>query len=90
VWDETCPVPVSSASSPEAVALRHLQLWEALNALRPQHRAVFLLKEREGWSLAEIAATLGWNEKRVQNELYRARRVLLQWRQQHASDGEAR
>jgi DNA-directed RNA polymerase specialized sigma24 family protein len=38
--------------------------------------------------MAEIAAALGWTERRVQNELYRARRALLQWRQRIAGDGE--
>ena len=35
-----------------------------------------LLKELEGWSVAEIAQAMGWNRKRVENELYKARRAL--------------
>jgi RNA polymerase sigma-70 factor (ECF subfamily) len=87
-WDESRPGNLPGAPSPETLALRHLQMREALSTLRPHHRAVFLLKEQEGWSMAEIAAALGWTERRVQNELYRARRALLQWRQRIAGDGE--
>lgn len=87
-WDESCPLLSPGATSAEFLAVRQLQMREALSALRPQHRAVFLLKEREGWSMAEIAAAMGWNERRVQNELYRARRALLQWRQKHAGEGD--
>jgi RNA polymerase sigma-70 factor (ECF subfamily) len=88
-WDEERTSPSPPFSSPEALALRHLQIMEALSILRPSQRAVLLLKEREGWSMAEIAAALGWNEKRVGNELYRARRALVEWRRRAASEGEA-
>jgi RNA polymerase sigma-70 factor (ECF subfamily) len=87
-WDESCPGPLPEGASAETLAVRQLQMREALGALRPQHRAVFLLKEREGWSMAEIAAALGWNERRVQNELYRARCALLRWREQHGGEGD--
>jgi RNA polymerase sigma-70 factor (ECF subfamily) len=88
-WDEERTNLAPEAVSPEALAVRHLRILEALNILRPSQRAVLLLKEREGWSMAEIAAALGWNEKRVGNELYRARRALLEWRRRDASEGEA-
>jgi len=87
-WDEERANPSSELASPEALALRHLQIVEALRVLRPSQRAVLLLKEREGWSMAEIAVALGWNEKRVGNELYRARRALVEWRRA-ASEGES-
>jgi RNA polymerase sigma-70 factor, ECF subfamily len=86
--EERADHPRQSAS-PEALALRHLRILEALNVLRPPQRIALLLKEREGWSMAEIAAALGWNEKRVGNELYRARRALVEWRRRDASEGEA-
>jgi RNA polymerase sigma-70 factor (ECF subfamily) len=73
--------------SPETLALRHLQMREALGTLRPQQRAALLLKEREGWNVAEIGAALRWNKKRVENELYRARRALVDW-QQATDEGE--
>jgi RNA polymerase sigma-70 factor, ECF subfamily len=78
--DETRPAGLPDTASPETVALRHLELQEALQALRPHHRVVLLLKEREGWSVPEIGLALRWNKKRVENELYRARRALVDWR----------
>jgi RNA polymerase sigma-70 factor (ECF subfamily) len=81
--------PTSLATeSPELIALRHLQIIEALRALLPRHRAILLLKEREGWSMAEIAAALGWKEKRVERELSRARQALAAWREQDAAEGD--
>jgi RNA polymerase sigma-70 factor, ECF subfamily len=88
-WDEERTDHPGESASPEALALRHLRILEALNVLRPPQRIALLLKEREGWSMAEIAAALGWNEKRVGNELYRARRALVEWRRRDASEGEA-
>ena len=46
-----------------------------------------LLKELDGWSVAEIAAALRCREKRVHNELYRARRALAAWRRRDAQEG---
>jgi RNA polymerase sigma-70 factor, ECF subfamily len=77
--DEARLASPRATDSPETLALRHLYLLEALGTLRPHQRAALLLKERERWSLAEIGAALGWNRKRVENELYRARRALLDW-----------
>jgi RNA polymerase sigma-70 factor (ECF subfamily) len=76
------------AVSPEAIAMAHLRLTEALSCLPPPHRALLLLKEREGWSAAEIAAAMGWNEKRVYNELSKARRTLVEWRKRDTEEGE--
>jgi RNA polymerase sigma-70 factor, ECF subfamily len=89
-WDEARPLTPPDADSPETIALRHLQMQEALNVLRPHHRVVFLLKEREGWSMAEIGAALQWSEKRVENALYQARRALVAWRRREAGEGEER
>jgi RNA polymerase sigma-70 factor (ECF subfamily) len=88
--EELCADHLPGALSPEAIALRRLQVLEALSTLRPRHRAVLLLKEREGWSMTEIGAALGWNEKRVENELYRARRALVEWRRRNAENGDER
>lgn len=68
-------------ASVEATAVQRLLVLEALRGLRPHRRAVLLLKELEGWSVAEIAAAFSWNSKRVENELYHARRALTEWRQ---------
>jgi RNA polymerase sigma-70 factor (ECF subfamily) len=88
-WNEECPATATNAVSPEQIAMRHLHLREALAMLRPRQRAVLLLKELEGWSMAEIGAALGWNEKKVENELYRARRALLEWRRREWGEGES-
>ena|SRR5438067_2108461 len=77
----------SGADSPEVIAVSHLRLREALNSLPPNRRAALLLKEWEGCSMSEIGALMGWNEDRVKNELYRARRSLVDWRQREAAEG---
>jgi hypothetical protein len=30
---------------------------------------------------------MGWNETRVKNELYKARRALVEWQEQEAAEG---
>jgi RNA polymerase sigma-70 factor (ECF subfamily) len=71
----------SPAASPEAIALRRLQIREALASLPRRHRAILQLKEREGWSLAEIAAVMRCSKKRVERELSKARLALAAWRE---------
>jgi RNA polymerase sigma-70 factor (ECF subfamily) len=89
-WDEEqCPAAPQSGS-PERIALGHLRLLEALDTLVPHQRVVLLLKELEGWSVAEIAAAIRWKEKRVYNELYRARLTLAEWQRREAVEGEGR
>jgi RNA polymerase sigma-70 factor (ECF subfamily) len=87
-WDEDRSPLHTHSRSPESIAVSHLALLEALGELLPRQRAVLLLKELEGWSVPEIAAAMRWNEKRVYNELYRARRVLSEWRQREAAEGD--
>lgn len=86
-WEEERLGP-SGTSSPEAAALSRLRLLEALKSLPPRHRAILLLKEWEGCSTAEIAAAMGWNETQVKNELYKARRALVEWRRREAEGGQ--
>jgi RNA polymerase sigma-70 factor, ECF subfamily len=86
-WDEERPPTSPPSASPEAIALRHLRVLEALQLLPPRQRVILLLKEREGWSVAEIAAAMRWNQIRVKNELSKARRVLIEWRRQ-AGEGD--
>jgi RNA polymerase sigma-70 factor (ECF subfamily) len=86
VWEEGSDSS-SSATSPELIALSHLRLREALATLPPHRRAALLLKEWEGCSMAEIGALMGWNEDRVKNELYRARRSLVDWQRREAEGG---
>ena len=88
-WEEERP-GTGVEPSPETIALRQLRMREAIQSLMPRHRALLLLKEREGWSMAEIAAALGWKEKRVENELAKARRALVDWRRRDAGEGEER
>jgi RNA polymerase sigma-70 factor, ECF subfamily len=80
----------SDTYSPEAIALGHLRLMEALQSLLPRHRAVLLLKEWEGLSIEEIAAVMQCSPIRVKHELSKARRALLAWRRRDAAEGENR
>jgi RNA polymerase sigma-70 factor (ECF subfamily) len=87
-WDEEALAPaVGGPASPETIALRRLEIIEALGALPPERRAILLLKELEGWSAAEIGAMMGWNPKRVYNELYQARCTLIEWQAQVDEEG---
>jgi RNA polymerase sigma-70 factor (ECF subfamily) len=87
-WDEEHPVFSPEGPSPESLALRRLQVMEALSVLPPHRRAVLLLKELEGWDVSEIGRAMGWNVKRVYNELYKARCALAEWRAQSAEGEE--
>ncbi len=80
--DDTSAPVLAEAASPEAMVLSQMRLQEALDTLPPRRRAVLLLKEWEGCSLEEIARVMGWNETRVKNELYQARRALVEWQRQ--------
>lgn len=77
-----------SAPTPEVSALRRLRIRDAFRNLMPRQRALLLLKELEGWSVGEIAQAFGWNEKKVNNELYKTRRALAAWRERDAQESE--
>ncbi len=62
-------------------------MTEALRQLSPRQRAVLTLKALQGWSVAEIAVVLGWNPIRVQNELAKARRTLVEWQRRGTEEG---
>jgi RNA polymerase sigma-70 factor, ECF subfamily len=47
-----------------------------LDTLRPEDRTVMVLKESEGLSVAQIAATMGWSEAKVKIRAFRARQAL--------------
>jgi RNA polymerase sigma-70 factor (ECF subfamily) len=85
--DEESAHPALVAASPEAIALSRLQVSEALSGLPARHRAIFLLKVLEGWSLAEIGAAMSCSPIRVKNELSRARRALAEWQARHEAEG---
>jgi RNA polymerase sigma-70 factor, ECF subfamily len=74
-------------ASPESIVLLRLQVREALEVLPPDRRAVLVLREVEGWDIGEIGAAMGWNVKRVYNELFKARRALTEWQAQSAQEG---
>ena len=72
-------VPIRSAPDPERQAfageLRDLLEW-AIDALPPGAREVFMLREVEGLSTADTAASLGVSEDVVKTRLSRARTAL--------------
>ena len=72
----TLAEPPSSEPGPETLLIQREEVRRVLAALPPRHRLLILLKEQEERSIAEIAALLQWNEKKVQNELFKARRTL--------------
>jgi RNA polymerase sigma-70 factor, ECF subfamily len=86
-WDEERLCASPPVASPEAIALRRLEVVEALRELPPRYRAIFLLKVQEGWSVEEIAAAMGWSRIRVKNELSKARRTLAEWQARGAHEG---
>lgn len=86
-WDGERSYASREGSSPEALALTRLEVMEALEQLSPRHRAVLTLKALQGWSVAEIAAVMGWNPIRVQNELAKARRTLVEWQRRGTEEG---
>jgi RNA polymerase sigma-70 factor (ECF subfamily) len=88
-WDDERESTTSDSPTPEAIALGRLRRMEALGSLPRRQRVIFLLKEWEGWSAAEIAQAMGWNEMRVRNELSKARRTLVEWQRKDSDEGEA-
>lgn len=85
-WEEEQHGTIPDAVTPETTVLRRMGIASALASLLPRHRTLILLKVREGWSVAEIATAMGWSEKRVENELSRARRALAAWRLQEGEE----
>lgn len=77
---------MAASPAPETAVLQSLRLRQAFAVLPTRHRAILLLKELEGWSVAEIGAAMGWNAKKVENELYKARRALAAWREREERD----
>lgn len=68
----------SDPSLPLERAERDDLIQAALNALKPEQRAVVVLKDQDGLSYEEIAATLGIPIGTVRSRLHRARSELLQ------------
>ena len=59
-----------------------------MRSLLPRHRAILLLKEREGLSVAEIGSVMGWSAKRAERELSHARQALAAWLAREEREGE--
>lgn len=72
---ETAPAPLRADAAVQAEELRQ-QLEAALAQLRPEYRAVVLLRHLEGRSQEEIAEILGVPVGTVKTHLHRARRQL--------------
>jgi RNA polymerase sigma-70 factor (ECF subfamily) len=87
-WDDEQRPPPGGPVSPEMLALCRLRMREALSSLRPRQRAVLLLRELERWSVGEVALALGCSKKRVENDLYKARCALADWRKEMREGGE--
>ncbi len=75
-----------AVASPENGILQNLRILEALATLSARQRAVFLLKEWEGWSVAEIAVNLRCTQRRIYYELKLAHSSLAEWRKQEAEE----
>jgi RNA polymerase sigma-70 factor (ECF subfamily) len=85
-WDPESLDAPADAASPEEIVLLRLQISEALGGLPPHRRAILLLRELEGWDVEEIGAAMGWNTKRVYNELYKARHAVFEWQARNEKD----
>jgi RNA polymerase sigma-70 factor (ECF subfamily) len=78
-WDESVDSPAGGGEDPaEAVRQRELRraLEEALERLTERERAVFVLRELEGLSSADVARSLGISSITVRRHLALARRRL--------------
>jgi RNA polymerase sigma-70 factor (ECF subfamily) len=71
-------VPAAAKSSPASGVDAKLDLATMLDVLSPEHRQVIVLREVEGLSYEEIAATLGVPRGTVESRLHRARAELRQ------------
>lgn len=76
-WDDTADE--TRVAGPEEQVVNRAVLDAALQRLTPGQRAALTLQGVEGWSLREIAVSRGVSEKRVENDLYRARKALAAW-----------
>jgi RNA polymerase sigma factor, sigma-70 family len=67
---------VAALFAPADGVIERMTIESALTRLSPEHRAVFLLKEVEGYAHAEIAELLGITAANSEIRLHRARRQL--------------
>lgn len=74
--DERIEDPRQALDAASEVRERDERIQEALMELKPDHRAVLILKHFEDFSYEEIGAILDIPEKRVKSRLFTARQVL--------------
>ena len=72
-----------AVAGPENGVLNRSVVRDALAVLTETQRTCLVLQAVEGWSVREIAASLRVNEKKVENELHRARKALARWEEQN-------
>jgi RNA polymerase sigma-70 factor (ECF subfamily) len=70
------PAAGASASDPESALMTKRAVWSALERLHPKRRAIVVMHELEGMSLAKIASLLGIGHVTVQWHLSMGRREL--------------
>jgi RNA polymerase sigma-70 factor, ECF subfamily len=70
--------PADAGNDPEAVLIARATVWRALDSLRPRRRAVVVMHELEGLTIAAIATLLGisvvtarWHLSRGRHDLAR-------------------
>ena len=66
----------TATSDPETACIARTTVWRALDALAPRRRAVLVMHELDGTSVADIAALLGITRVTVRWHLSRGRREL--------------
>lgn len=77
--ESTPPSPAHDIADPAVLADRSelaVAVWRAVAQLKPEAREVFLLREVEGCSYAEMAERLGVPQGTVMSRLYYARQEL--------------
>lgn len=74
--DELAPPPAPSPPRHTAAADAQMDVGQMLQTLSPEHREVLVLREYEGMSYEEIAASLGLPRGTVESRLHRARQQL--------------
>jgi RNA polymerase sigma-70 factor (ECF subfamily) len=77
-WEDVLPAPVPTPESEIELRESWEQLEQALNALPPDQRLVFILHAIEGLSYAEIAAMLHRPRRAVKAAYHTAREALRQ------------
>jgi len=74
--DDSVPVPTFDPVAEESEQERAQLLQRALMHLKPEQRAIIVLKHIRGLSYAEIAEILELSEKKVKSRLFEARERL--------------